>query len=101
MSGFRFVPDAKGFNDLRNEVSIQKECLTTAQAVASVAGGGLGCACSCDVRPGRTRCHARATANRPGPEAAEALGEAAERLGGEAKGTSKWKQTKKGAWKRR
>lgn len=101
MSGFRFVPNAKGFSSLRNEASIQKECLMAAQAVASIAGGISGYACSCDVRPGKTRCHARATASRLDPDAAEALGEAAERLGGESKGTSTWKQTKKGRWKRR
>lgn len=61
MSGVRFEPSRQGFNDFRNEEFIQAECLKVAQDVAAVAGGKCARAFSCDVRPGRTRCHARAS----------------------------------------
>lgn len=59
-SNMRFVPSKKGFNDFRNEGFVQKVCLKVAQKVAGIAGGASGKAFDCDVRPGKTRCHARA-----------------------------------------
>lgn len=60
--GFKFKPSRQGFIDLRNEGFIQKACLSKAKDIASTAGGFSGTAYQCDVQPGKTRCHARASA---------------------------------------
>lgn len=61
----RFVPSQRGFIDLRNEGFVQKECLGVAHQVAGIASGKCGRAFRCDVRPGRARCHARASCDVP------------------------------------
>lgn len=61
----RFEPSQRGLKDLRNEGFIQKSCLNTAQKVAGIATGKCGRAFRCDVQPGRSRCHARASCDVP------------------------------------
>lgn len=89
-----FRPSNKGFIDLRNEGFVQDACLSKAREVASIASGASGRAFSCDVRPGRSRCHARASCEVPVhprdewysgafAEAKEAAAAAAEAAGGE------------------
>lgn len=57
----KFVPSKSGFDDLRNEGFIQKVCLAKAKDVAAIAQRNTGKPFQCDVQPGRTRCHARAS----------------------------------------
>lgn len=57
----KFEASQRGLVDLRNESFIQKECLSVAQSVAAMASGTCGQPFRCDVQPGRSRCHARAS----------------------------------------
>ena len=57
----RFVESKKGMIALCNEGFIQQACLSKAQQAASIASGATGRAISCDVQPGLTMCHARAS----------------------------------------
>ncbi len=92
--GAYFEPSERGFCDLRNEGFVQKPCLAKAQEVAAIAGGATGSAHECDVRPGKTRCHAQAKCPiRYGDKAwyegkyskeAEAMSAAAVQVGGKA-----------------
>lgn len=99
----KFKPSKQGFNDLRNEDFIQKQCLSVAQKAASIAGGKTGHSWQCDVQPGKTRCHARAKCYMHGAltqkefyredgyaNECEAGVQAAEALGGEGR----WKRSK-------
>lgn len=106
MSADKFVPNIKGFIELRNEDFIQSVCLKKAREVASVAGGACGRSFSCDVQPGRTRCHARASCDVGGSvskadyyqgaysDIADAAGNAAAAVGGEKTWTRKRKKKK-------
>lgn len=58
----KFVASKSGFNEFRNEGFIQSECLSVAQDIGTRASGQTGVPVSCDVQPGKTRCHARASA---------------------------------------
>ncbi len=90
----RFVLSKQGFRDMRNEPFAQRACLDAARRVAAAASARCGAAFGCDVRPGRTRCHARASApvavpdiyKRGAPQLREALEGAALALGGELSG---------------
>lgn len=61
MSNSLFKPNIKGFNDMRNMPGVQEACLEVAREIGSIASGQCGKAARCDVQPGKTRCHARAT----------------------------------------
>ena len=63
--GNRFVPNTKGFIEMRNSGYVQKACLEVAQRVGASAGSSCGRGFMCDVRPGRTRCHAMAKCTIP------------------------------------
>lgn len=102
--GLEFKPSKQGFNEFRNEGFIQQACLKQAQKVASIAGALSGSAIRCDVQSGRTRCHARASADiskelmgkkywykygiKESDEAAS-LADAAEMVGGKGRGRLK------------
>ncbi len=101
---------------MRNEGFVQQACLKVAQNVASTASSISGCAYRCDVQPGKSRCHARASASvtkgsmggkywyEYGPtesDEAAALSNAAMRLGGTSKTVRTWAQDKKGRLKKK
>ena len=62
MGAFKFVPNKAGFDEFRNEPFIQKECLEVARGIANETQSQCGVLVQSDVQTGKTRCHARASA---------------------------------------
>lgn len=61
MGNVKFKPDARGFAALRNSSGVQEVLLGHAQAIACRASANSyrNSAYTADVRPGKTRAHAR------------------------------------------
>jgi hypothetical protein len=68
MADVKFEYSKAGFNAVRNSPQVQAELMSLASGVASRAGA-MGSPCNADIKPGRTRAHARVATN--GVESAE------------------------------